>query len=213
MSKFPPPTEILVEYAAGSASSGVSLLVASHLSRCAASRDLVAELEAFGGATLMDTAPERMGDHALLDTLEKLDAPEEPARPARRIADIGPLPRPILDALGTGFSEIPWRFRLPGLSEYEFSAGEGERVSLLRARPGTGVPQHTHEGRELTLILAGAMADGGQIYRAGDVAVNDEADDHKPVIVGDETCYCLIVLDGGLRFTGRFGRALNLLAE
>ena len=51
------------------------------------------------------------------------------------------------------------------------------------------------------------------MFRAGDLAINTEADDHKPRIIGDEVCYCLVVMDGGLRFTARFSRALNLLAE
>ena len=40
-----------------------------------------------------------------------------------------------------------------------------------------------------------------------------EEDDHRPKILGDETCYCLIVQQGSLHFTGRFSRVLNLLGE
>ena len=61
--------------------------------------------------------------------------------------------------------------------------------------------------------MSGTLLDDGIEYRAGDVAMNTEDDDHKPQVIGSEVCHCLIVMDGGLRFTGAFSRAFNLLAE
>ena len=81
----------------------------------------------------------------------------------------------------------------------------------MRARPGVRVPAHTHGGREATLVLAGEMRDGAQVLGRGDVALADERHDHAPEIVGATTCICLLVLTGRMRFTGRFGWALNRL--
>ena len=129
------------------------------------------------------------------------------------LAEDGPLPGIVLEKLGVKFSEIQWKFQLPGVSAVDLDGFEGETVRLLRAKPGAKVPQHTHEGSELTLVLQGCLLDGGVEYRAGDVAVNDEEDDHRPEIGGDEMCYCLIVQQGSLRFTGRFSRVLNYIGE
>lgn len=133
--------------------------------------------------------------------------------PLPRSADSGPLPRAVAQAVGRRFADIPWRFRLPGVAEMVLEGFAPERVSLMRARPGAWLPQHGHDGEELTLVLAGAMADGGRVHRAGDIVAMGAADDHKPRIVGAEVCYCLIVRDGALRYSGTFGRALNFLGQ
>lgn len=211
------PEELLEEYAAGSASPGVSLLVAAHLTHAPASRARVREYEQVGGALLHAERPAELSETALSRAMAMIDQPEDdepprqPARPAR--VEGGPIPAVVMAHLGTDFDSIPWKFQLPGVSAADLPGFEGEEVSLLRARPGARVPQHTHEGRELTLVLQGCLSDRGIDYRKGDVAVNDEDDDHHPQITGDETCYCLIVQQGNLRFTGRFSRVLNYLGE
>ena len=206
-----PTDEMLADFAFGAALPGTALLVAAHLTHSPESRARVAALEGIGGAFLEDEAPADMAPGALDAVLAKIDMPAEiaPTEPV----DQGPLPLPVIDALGMGFTDIPWKFRLPGGAEYELDGYGDQKVSLLRARAGAKVPQHTHEGLEMTLILQGALQDGGTVYRKGDVSINDEDDDHRPQAVGDETCYCLIVQQGGLKFTGTFSRILNYLGE
>jgi putative transcriptional regulator len=65
-------------------------------------------------------------------------------------------------------------------------------------------------GEEATLVLTGRMRDGAREFGRGDVALADASHDHHPRIVGNETCVCLVVLTGPMRFTGPVGRALNL---
>lgn len=205
-------TEMLVDYASGAATPGTALLMAAHLTHSPAGRQQVAEMERIGGALLSDEAPVTMSAAALTDVLDRIDGLDDMvAAPAAM--DQGPLPRPVIEAIGTDFDDIPWKFRLPGVSEYELDAFAPEKVSLLRARPGTAIPQHTHQGNEITLILTGAMQDGDKIFRAGDLSMADEHDDHRPRIIGDEVCHCLVVMDGGLQFTGTFSRALNFLVD
>lgn len=218
-----PTDEMLADYASGAAGEGLSLLMAAHLTYSPASRARLAELESLGGVLLGAEAGAPLGGDALARVLAAIDA--EPAPAPMDAAPVnaapvhaapvhagpaGPLPRPVLEALGTGFEQIRWGFRLPGLSEVAVPNAEGSAISVIRARPGTRIPQHTHRGREYTLVLAGALRDGAAIYRPGDIDMADHDDDHRPEVHGDETCYCLVVLEGGLRFTGRFSRALNL---
>ena len=206
------PEEILADYAAGAASPGVSLLVAAHLNHAPESRDRVRGYENVGGALLRSEESVSVGPDALARTLNMIDLPDEITNDVSPRAE-GPLPTVVMDELGVAFDEIPWKFQLPGVSAVELDGFDGEKVSLLRARPGARVPKHTHEGTEMTLVLQGCLSDGGIEYRPGDVAVNDENDDHQPQITGEETCYCLIVQQGSLRFTGRFSRVLNYLGE
>ena len=217
MSRKFPSDEILADYASGALPAGLSLLVASHLTYSPESRRRVRDLESLGGVMLSASAAEGLGAPDLDAALARLDAPTAPDRQADdapiRADGRAVLPAPLRRALGHDADDLAWKFRLPGLSEYEIDGFEGEEVSLLRARPGAPLLSHTHEGMESTLVLTGLLEDRGQVYARGDVSVATEDDDHRPRIVGEETCICLIVMSGGLRFTGPFSRALNLFAE
>ena len=206
--------DLVRDYAAGLTSPGIALLVATQMSQAPGTRAGVARAERLGGAFLGEMPRVALDDGALDAVLDRIDADgEDSSASGEEPSGDGPLPDVLMRAIGRDFDRIPWRFRLPGVSEYQLPGFEGEHVSLLRARPGASVPQHTHEGQEATLVLTGAMEDGGRVLAPGDVAINDEHDEHKPRIVGTDICHCLIVMSGALRFTGRFGRALNLLAE
>ncbi|MEM1299913.1 MAG: ChrR family anti-sigma-E factor [Pseudomonadota bacterium] len=206
------PDELLADYASGVATPGVSLLVSAHLSQVPDSQTRVEALETMAGAIFMDQPAEDMGASALDDVMAMLDE-DTPVAPANAQRAAGPLPSCVINAVGEDFDKISWKFLLPGVSAVELDGFEGEKVTLLRAKPGARIPQHTHEGAELTLVLQGCLSDGGIEYRRGDIAVNDEHDDHQPHITGDEICYCLTVQEGPVRFTGRFSRVLNYLGE
>ena len=216
MATYLPPDEMLADFAAGATPPAVSLLMAAHLTQAPESRARVRAYEEACGAMLRDEMPEPVSEDGFDAVMAMIgsDAPEPVAAGAAPEPEqTGPIPRPVLDQIGLGFDEIPWKFRLPGVSVYDFDGFGDQKVSLLRARPGATVPQHTHKGTELTLIMQGVMLDNGVEYHAGDVAVNTEDDDHRPKILGDEICYCLIVQQGDLHFTGRFSRILNYIGE
>lgn len=209
--------ELLTAYAAGTTSPGLSLLCAAHLTLRPDNRAFVEMAEEIGGALLGE---ERRCGNAAAELapmdfdalLARVDADEAEPR-AASLNGGGPMPQPVLRAVGASFDDIPWRKRLGGVAEYGLEGFEHEKVSLLRARPGARIPKHTHQGLEATLVLQGVLRDGGNRHLAGDIALAGPEDDHIPEIEGDEICYCLVVNDGALRFTGTFGRALNLFAE
>lgn len=206
-----PTREHLAAYAGGSLSEGMNLLVASHLTYCPDCRRLVDRFEALAGGIFDSVETAGLSVPDLGAVMARLDAPV----PKTSVApDPGtPIPMPIRRILNAPVDDLDWKFRMPGLHECELGGFDGEQVSLLRARPGVRVLGHTHDGDEATLILSGQMEDGGRIYARGDVAIADHSDDHTPRIVGDEVCYCLIVLSGRMRFTGPMGRALNLFSR
>lgn len=203
--------ELLAAYADGSISDGMGLLVASHLTYCAECRGKVARLEAIGGALLAQEPPAAPSPACLAWVLARLNCTAN-APDVEQVArgDIG-LPEPVRRLVGADAAAIHWRFRLPGLSDHRLEGFDGEEVSLLRGKPGVRILTHTHSGEEATLVLSGQLRDGDRVYRRGDVSLADHHHNHRPEIVGDEPCICLIVLTGRMRFTGPIGRALNLL--
>lgn len=218
MASAHPPNEMVIGYATGAAPEGVALLVASHLTYCARCRAEVAAMEAMAGALFAGAEGAAMAPGALDAVMAKLDGagaggPIGPAVEAAPPGDGVVLPAPVAAALAAQAPGARWRFRMPGVSEIALPAASGERVSLLRVRPGAGVPAHTHTAVEATLVIQGSLIDRGRRYGPGDVAIADEADDHHPSAGPECDCICLAVLAGGMRFTGAFGRALNLFAE
>ncbi len=205
-----PTSHYLVAYANGSLSDGMSLLVASHLTYCPQCRRDVEKYEAIVGGLFEAEPANGLSVPDRDAVMAKLDLEDE--APVREIAldQNSPLPAPIRAVAKGDVDALGWKFRMPGLSEYALNSFEGETVSLLRVKPGTAMLAHTHDAEEATLILSGQMQDGDKIYRKGDVALADHHDDHRPKVIGDEVCYCLIVMSGSVKFTGRVGRALNL---
>ena len=95
-----------------------------------------------------------------------------------------------------------------GLEEIRLNL-PGSTTKLLRIQPGAAVPQHSHEGTELTLVLTGSFSDATGTFARGDLAITDSSVDHRPIAGEGEPCLCLTVVDAPLRLTGRLGRFLN----
>lgn len=221
MANTHPSEKLIALYASGEASDGASLAVAAHLTYCPACRARVAAMEAVAAAMMPEDSIDDNGDvsapqfDALLTKLAMVDEDRRThANPTPRSVPLeaGPLPAPVAAVVGIGFADIPWRFRLPGVSEYVMDSAEGDSISLLRVRPGVAIPQHTHEGEELTVVFSGELRDGDSSYGVGAMSSADHAVDHHPRAGEWETCICLAVVSGGLHFTGKFGRALNLFS-
>lgn len=212
------PAKVLSSYVDGTLPDGMSLLLASHLTFCPRCRDRVARLEDLGGALLVTSDAEDPDSDCLERVLNCLgSSPSDSssivaaASPRTTLTEFPRVPVPLQNRLACCNRSTTWRFLMPGLSECRLDGFDMEEVSILRARPGVRIPSHTHSGDEATLILDGRMRDGDKVLKRGDVAFADKHDNHRPEIVGDETCYCLTVVTGKLRFTGPLGRALNLL--
>lgn len=62
------------------------------------------------------------------------------------------------------------------------------------------VPEHSHRGLELTMVLQGAFSDEVDHFARGDVETADSDLHHMPVADLGEDCICLAVTDAPLRF-------------
>ncbi|MGL4353699.1 MAG: ChrR family anti-sigma-E factor [Aeromonas popoffii] len=83
----------------------------------------------------------------------------------------------------------------------------GARASLLHIEAGGRIPEHTHQGYELTLLLAGNIQDGETCYQAGDFIWRDASHAHSPHT--PDGCLCYTVQDAPVQFTKGLSRLLN----
>ena len=209
-----PSDEIIELYTNGSLSEGMDIFVKGHLHYCPSCRSKVELLESIAGELLNDTHASAELESITMESVLKKAAEQELKEGVALASNIvgGVMPNMFNNLIGKTSEQIQWRFRLPGISDYEISDRDGEKISLLKAEPGAKIFQHTHEGEEATLVLSGALQDGNNVLQAGDVSVADETHTHNPSIIGNEPCICLIIMSGKVKFTGRFTRAFNLLS-
>ena len=208
-----PPFELLCDYAAGAPGEGLALAIATHVAMCATCREQVSQIEAVAGAMLEGVAPAAMSDGALALALDQLDDMDvEPARAAPRFDALtaGTIPPPLRRYLSGNLSSLPWKSMGRLFQEARLPlSGKAVKASLMRLRPGSLMPRHTHRGHEYTLVLAGGFRDGDEAFAPGDFSVKDVAHQHQPVVDEDEECLCLVVLDAPVKLTGAIGRLVN----
>ena len=94
------------------------------------------------------------------------------------------------------------------ISRARLQLDEGEiHSSLLNIDPGGSVPEHTHKGYELTLLLDGQFTDEQGCYVPGDFIMRDATDTHQPY--SEKGCLCFTVANDSLHFTKGINRLLN----
>ena len=212
-----PDDGTLLAYGAGSVNEGFSLLIASHLERCPRCRSRVAETEVLGGQlleTLEDAPMEPAGFEAVWARISgegPQEAPAPPPPPGDAAGD-GIVPRVLAAHLPPGGLEsVRWRSLAPGIKQHVLRdvACDNGTIRLLSIAPGTTIPQHSHGGSELTLVLKGSFMDQLGRFQAGDVADVYGEVVHQPVADTSEPCICLIATDERLRFADSLSRMLQ----
>ncbi|WP_299727662.1 ChrR family anti-sigma-E factor [uncultured Tateyamaria sp.] len=195
--------DILMAYAAGTLPEAFNLLVAAHVSLCDACRAEVESYDAVGGEML---AQEPSNDIALAPgsfaaTMALIaGGPVDEAPKARVRGSI--LPGPLQDYVGGDLDSIKWRGIGLGVKQAILPTSRDASARLLFIPAGAAMPDHGHQGNEMTMVLQGAFQDEDDYFARGDVEVADSDMHHTPVADIHEDCICLTVTDAPLRFQG-----------
>jgi len=201
-----PSEERLLAYAAGTLSPPEAVVVAAHLALRPANNTWVRRLQALGGEFLEEAQPSALSQGALARAMARIETDAGEVRTAPPLNDMPELPEPLRNyALG------PWRWIGPGIRARDVHAPrDGDcRVILLKIDPGRETPRHTHGGVELTCVLSGAYATETTRFDVGDLEEADEAVLHRPRVVSDEPCLCVVALDGQIQLDGWLGRLIG----
>lgn len=198
---------IVMAYAAGTLPEAFNLVVATHVSMCDDCRALVAAHEAVGGVVLEDIREMDLSDDALDACFAKIKAgPKDPiqvrAQPAKRNSAPGVFPAPLQDYVGGDLDAVQWRKVGGGVKQAILPTSKDASVRLLYIPAGCEVPDHGHNGTEMTLVLQGAFRDEFARFGAGDVEICDPNVEHTPIAEDGMDCICLAATDAPLKFTG-----------
>ncbi len=197
--------ELLMGYSAGTLPEAFNLIVAAHVSMCDECRATLAGFDAIGGALIEDTPAAELSGDCLAKTMARIRDGAPTTRPAPARCD-AVLPAPLLDYIGGSLDSIRWRPAGMGVKQAILSTSESASARMLFIPAGTALPDHSHHGTELTLVLQGAFEDEDGHFSRGDVEVASSETHHTPIADLSEDCICLAVTDAPLRFRGLLPR-------
>ncbi len=197
--------ELLMAYAAADLPEAFNLLIATHVSMCDECRARSMAFDALGGAVIEDDFCE-MSDDSLQACLARIDTlPQANARALHR--SDGLLPAPLMDYVGGGLGSVKWRpLGLGARQAILRTSDKGASARLLFIPGGAAMPDHGHNGLELTLVLKGAFRDEGDRFGPGDIEIADPTVQHTPVAEAGEVCICLAATQGPLKFNALLPR-------
>lgn len=164
---------------------------------------------ALGGALLETQSDVGVGPEALQRTLEKIAA-GGPVEKLKNRSD-AEFPAPLIDYIGDSLDSIKWQPIGMGVKQSILSTSSEATARLLYIPPGTAIPDHSHSGIEMTLVLKGAFADKTEYFAEGDVEIADGSTNHTPVAADGTPCICLAVTEAPLKFRNIFHRMIQPL--
>jgi putative transcriptional regulator len=200
------PDALLANYAAGNLPYAFSLVVAAHISLCTECRAQLEAHQVVGGLMLENASIEDLSADLKNNVLAQLDDAVAPQRLYRRS---GIYPGPVMEALK---GKPPrWKSLGLGVRQSILSADHDSSLRLLYIPAGTAVPDHSHNGLELTLVLQGSFSDDTGRFGVGDLEVADQHLEHTPTADPGDACICLAATDSPLRFRSIMPRLLQPL--
>ena len=201
--------DLLMAYASGNLAEGFSIAVAAHVSMCDHCRSTLESLNAVGGAFLERDTNVSVDACAFSKTLERINACQSVSQPKeKRKSDF---PEPLSDYVGHGLADITWQPLGMGVKQAMLETSEDATARLLYIPAGAEMPDHSHRGLELTLVLEGAFADENDYFAKGDVEIADGSTNHTPVAMDGKPCICLAVTEAPLKFRKMFHRLIQPL--
>ncbi|MGC6531141.1 MAG: ChrR family anti-sigma-E factor [Candidatus Puniceispirillaceae bacterium] len=214
---------MLLDYATGALATPLEVLVETHIGLNNDSARQLNTLMQLGGILLEDCDPVSMSEDALAKVMAEIEKDAMPKDDGANdnIVPFPPidmtktsLPRPLADYIPDLTCEKSWRRVTKGLSQYKimFDGTEVE-ANIYRIAPGTAIPVHSHEGTEVTLVLAGGFTDETGGYGPGDIAIQETGATHQPVADDDGECIVFAINEGNIRLANPIGRMLSYLVN
>ncbi|QJR82125.1 anti-sigma factor [Alteromonas pelagimontana] len=102
-----------------------------------------------------------------------------------------------------------WSSLVGRLWQAPVSFGHSGVANFIYMGKGGGVPEHTHQGIEYSLVISGEFSDNLNTYRKGDFLCFRDDQTHAPHSQVDEGCLMLTVLDRPVQFTSGIVSLLN----
>lgn len=215
MISFHPNFADLQRFSAGNCDTAMALMISAHVDMCPQCQqdciEIQAELakELFSPQTVIEPL-----DSQYLDMVSKItelpivDNLESTANNATIELDgkFFELPRALRKyAKNTG----NWSRLVGKLWQAPVDLGDIGKANFIYMEKGGRVPEHTHKGTEMTLVIDGQYGDGIAEYDCGDFTLMSNRHKHLPHSEADDGCLVFTIVDQPLHFTAGIARLLN----
>lgn len=220
MIKHHPQLSLLKTYCAGELPASISVIIAAHIELCPHCQQ---QVEALTAKVAKDTfactyieAEAEQSEFAEIDFASMIDdITLDDGIDEIKVA------QPIELSLNQNIFYLPQVLRNLEVSSWA-SLGKLSRsrvtledanlhTSLLHIDADGSVPEHTHNGFEITLLLEGSFKDEMGEYTKGDFIWLDGKHTHNPIT--EHGCLCLTVSSDSLHFTQGLSKLLNPIGK
>lgn len=191
----------LMSYASGSLPEALAAVVKTHLSVCSECKEKMKDMRLIGSALLDKIEPEPMRDRPSAASLfcngDSHDVIAKHCGPinGKTLETNSDVPTPLQPFIGTSLDNIKWKRLGYGIWHAPIGPdspeGRGD-LRLIKVAPGQVLPQHTHGGTELTIVLQGSYRDEVARFGVYDVEDVDCETEHQPISDPETGCICLI---------------------
>ncbi|KHT61991.1 transcriptional activator ChrR [Photobacterium gaetbulicola] len=214
---FHPDPVLLSRFAHGELESASSIMISAHLEFCPYCRQKIAAIETEQAGLLEKSEPATLSPalNAMMQQIMDQELVDEtvddwPDTQLKLEDKSYPLP----SALQRHNEKIgPWS-RLPGnIKRAQVDVSGSCKMNFIYMDSDSALPEHTHQGQEITLVLAGEFYDENGTYKPGDFIIQTEAHKHLPRTREGKDCLCLTLLNAPLHFTSGLATLLNPFSQ
>jgi len=210
MATFHPELDLLTEYTAGNLPLAQAACVSAHMNYCDQCQRTASQLQDLGAVMFDALQGEPVGDAQLDAVLARLDDVPPLSYAKAETGAVGRTPAILQRLMSGDFSDLAWKKITKTLSISYLKTGDPNyEFALYHIKAGGKIPEHTHRGSEMTLVLEGGFSDADGSYDQGDFIFRQATDVHAPTALQSEDCICLAVLDAPLKFTSWKYRWMN----
>lgn len=215
MISFHPKFTDLQAFSAGNCEPAMALMISAHVDMCPQCQNDCVDIQAeLAGELFSQKATSLPLDNQYLDMMSNItDLPisnkvvtEASNKSIELDGKYFELPRALRRHVkNTG----NWSRLVGKLWQAPVDLGDIGKANFMYMEKGGRVPEHTHKGTEMTLVIDGQYGDGIAEYDCGDFTVMNCQHKHLPHSEADEGCLVFTIVDQPLHFTAGIARLLN----
>ena len=116
---------------------------------------------------------------------------------------------PLKNYFGGSVENIKWKSVGGGIKQAILVNNKDASARLLSIPPGAQLPDHSHKGLEMTMVLQGSFSDEIDSFHRGDVELGDDHLTHTPKAGMDEHCICIAATQAPLVFNSWLPKLLQ----
>jgi putative transcriptional regulator len=215
MISFHPSFKDLRAFSADNCEPAMALMISAHVDMCPQCRHECFENQSELASELFDrllpSAPLDSQYHKMMSKITELPVsnfkvPEVSNTSIELDGKFFELPRALRRYVkNTG----NWSRLVGKLWQAPVDLGDIGNANFMYMEKGGRVPEHTHKGTEMTLVVDGQFSDGIAQYDCGDFTIMNNRHNHHPHSEADDGCLVFTIVDQPLHFTAGIARLLN----